>query len=137
MFKVSGSVITIALLGGIASYVWYKIYNLNSELEQVTHVYHRCMDKVSHLNLELAIKNSNIRDLNESLHIANSHIERLTLDKKTIEEEFKIYKEKPLSSKIPNKELSELLKSKSTIKSTCDYGLELNAKIKELKYEDL
>lgn len=137
MFKLSGSIITLAVLGSISSYIWYKIYSLNTELEQVTYNYNRCIDMISKLNLELAIKDGNIKDLNESLHIANSKLEELILDKKIIEEEFETYREKTLSDKLSNKKLVELIESNATLKQTCEYGIELNKVIKELKYEDL
>lgn len=137
MFKLSGSIITLVVLGGISSYIWYKIYSLNTELEQVTYNYNRCIDMISKLNLELAIKDGNIKDLNESLHIANSKLEELILDKKIIEEEFETYREKTLSDKLSNKKLVELIESNATLKQTCEYGIELNKVIKELKYEDL
>ena len=137
MFKPSWTIISLVVLGGIASGISYKIHSLHVELEEVTHNLERCTDKVSNLNLEIAIKDGNIKDLNESLQIANSNIEKLTLSKRLVEEEFKLYKEKPLSSKLPDKKLSELVKSNNVFKSTCEYGIKLNSVIKELKYEDL
>lgn len=137
MFKPSGTIISLIVLGGIASGIWYKIHSLNVELEVVTNNLERSTSKISNLNLELSIKDGNIKDLNESLHIANSNIEKLTLSKRLIEEEFEAYKNKPLSSKLSNKELSELIKSNIDTKSTCEYGIQLNSLIKELKYEDL
>lgn len=137
MFKPSGTIISLIVLGGIASGIWYKIHSLNTELEVVTNNLERSTDKISNLNLELSIKDGNIKDLKESLHIANSNIEKLTLSKRLIEEEFEAYKNKPLSSKLPNKELSELIKTNIDTKSTCEYGIQLNTLIKELKYEDL
>lgn len=137
MFKPSGTIISLIVLGGIASGIWYKIHSLNTELEVVTNNLERSTSKISNLNLELSIKDGNIKDLNESLHIANSNIEKLTLSKRLIEEEFEAYKNKPLSSKLSNKELSELIKTNIDTKSTCEYGIQLNSLIKELKYEDL
>ena len=137
MLKPPSTTISLVPLAALPRRISYKIHRLNVELEDVPHPLERCTDKVSNLNLEIAIKDGNIKDLNESLQIANSNIEKLTLSKKLVEEEFKLYKEKPLSSKLPDKKLSELVKSNNAFKSTCEYGIKLNSVIKELKYEDL
>ena len=67
MFKPSGTIISLVVLGGIASGIWYKIHSLNVELEEVTHNLERCTDKVSNLNFEIAIRNT-------SFNIVNRHL---------------------------------------------------------------
>lgn len=137
MFKSSGTLITLILLGSIASFVWYKIYALNSEVQTITYDLERNISKVNMLKLELAIKEGNIKEIQEALDAANSNLQQITLKKELIEKEFNRYKEINLTKKLSDKQIIDLINSDPGLKSSCEYGIKLNTLIKGLKYEDL
>ena len=137
MFKLSGTIFTLVLLGSVASFIWYKIYSLNQEVTIITYQLEQNVSRVNQLTLQLAIEKGNSKDLQDALANANLTIKSITTSKSDIENELKKLQEDNLQNKIKNKKLKELLALDNKTKETCEYGIKLNKAIKELKYGDL
>lgn len=129
--------VVVLIIGGT---IWYKISSKISNLEETvktkTDELVTASNNIEDLKLRLALEKTNTDKLSKELDNINASATVLDNKIKEANQELIKWKNKPVEIKYVDK-VKEIIVNKNNNVNDCNYGLELNKKISNLKYEEL
>lgn len=129
--------ILLIFITAIVTGVGYKIYSLNSVIEDQKIIISDITNEKKALELKLTVEKSNTVRLKENIEYTNKELELLASKNKNLAVEFEEWKKRPPEIKYKTKVIKEIITNTEYVNGNCEDGLELNRKISEMKYEDL
>ncbi len=129
--------ILLIFITAIVTCIGYKIYSLNSVIEDQKIIISDITNEKKALELKLTVEKSNTVRLKENIEYTNKELELLASKNKNLAVEFEEWKKRPPEIKYKTKVIKEIITNTEYVNGNCEDGLELNRKISEMKYEDL
>lgn len=129
--------ILLIFITAIVTGVGYKIYSLNSVIEDQKIIISDINNEKKALELKLTVEKTNTVRLKENIEYTNKELESLASINKNLTSEFEEWKKRPPEIKYRTKVVKEIITNTEYVNGKCEDGLELNRKISEMKYEDL
>lgn len=132
----SPNILKYGLVALIVLGVLWKIHDLSSEVKERDLVIKVLENNLDTCNTKSNIVTNNNERLLKSINTLNTAVEQLQSNRETMLKDYNRVLQQSNTERVKNRELKKLLEDAKD-RNTCEYGLELNKAISNMKYEDM